>query len=286
MNSTDNNTPYNIEKQSDNSAQKPLILISNDDGVDAPGLHRLIETVKDLGEVWAVAPDSAKSGQSSAFTTNGPLRIKEHEIYDGARVLSVSGTPVDCVKLAMHCIVPRKPDLLLSGINHGSNAGNSVIYSGTMGAVFEGCMQGIASVGYSLLHHSWKADFSECLPLIREITSKVIAGGLPEGICLNVNFPAKVKIRGVRTVRAARSYWTDEYQGYTDPHGKPFYMLTGRQVNTEPGNDATDLYWLDRHYATIVPCTASQNAPEIETNALAAVFDRAGESDTASSETL
>lgn len=274
------NDIYNIEGPaegiphlSERTSGKPLILISNDDGVDAPGLHRLIETVKDLGEVWAVAPAAAQSGQSSAFTTNSLLRIKEHAGYDGAHVLSVSGTPVDCVKLAMHCIVPRKPALLLSGINHGSNAGNSVIYSGTMGAVFEGCMQGIPSVGYSLLHHSWKADFSECLPLIAKITREVIARGLPERVCLNVNFPARVKIEGLRTVRAARSYWTDEYQAYTDPHGKEFYMLTGRQVNTEPDDPATDLYWLDRNYATIVPCTASQNAPGETLARLAKDFD-------------
>ncbi len=241
--------------------ERPLILICNDDGVEAPGLHRLIECVRELGEVWAVAPDAPKSGQSSAFTPNMALRIKEHEGYEGAKVLSVSGTPVDCVKLAMHTIVPRRPDLLLSGINHGSNAGNSVIYSGTMGAVFEGCMSGIPSVGYSLLHHSWKADFTECLPLVKEITAKVLADGLPEGVCLNVNFPAKVKIEGIKTVRAAKSYWTDEYQEYTDPHGKPFYFLTGNQVNEEESDPATDLYWLDRHYATIVPCVASQNAP-------------------------
>lgn len=242
------------------NCDKPLILISNDDGVTAPGLFRLIECALEFGEVWAVAPDTGKSGQSSAFTPNMALRIKEHESYMGARIFSVSGTPVDCVKLAMHAIVPRKPDLLLSGINHGSNAGNSVIYSGTMGAVFEGCMEGIPSVGYSLLHHSWKADFTECIPLIKEITGKVLSNGLPEGICLNVNFPSRVKIEGVKTVRAARSHWTDEYQEYTDPHDKPFYFLTGRQVNEEEGDPGTDLYWLERNYATIVPCTASQNA--------------------------
>lgn len=247
---------------------KKLILISNDDSVEAPGLHFLIDCVKEFSEVWAVAPAEQKSGQSSSLTINMPVRIKEFPGYEGARVFSVTGTPVDCVKLAMHTILPRRPDLVLAGINHGSNAGNAVIYSGTMGAVFEGCMDGIPSIGYSLLHHSLAADFSECRPLVKDITAKVLAGGLPDGICLNVNFPAKVKIEGMKVVRAARSRWTEEYQEYTDPFGKPFYMLTGRQINEEEGNPETDLYWLPRNYATIVPCAALQNAPDADIDLL------------------
>lgn len=244
--------------------EKKLILISNDDSVSAPGLHFLVDCVKELGDVWVVAPDEPKSGQSSSMTFNAPLRITEHEGYEGARLFSVSGTPVDCVKLAMHNILPRRPDLVLAGINHGSNAGNSVIYSGTMGAVFEGCMNGIPSIGYSLLHHSMKADFSECVPYIKDLTARVLDVGLPLGVCLNVNFPAKVRIEGMKVVRAARSHWTEEYQQYTDPHGKPFYWLTGKQINEEPDNPETDLYWLERNHATCVPCTALQNAPEAD----------------------
>ena len=244
--------------------EKKLILISNDDSVNAPGLHFLVDCVKELGDVWVVAPDEPKSGQSSSMTFNAPLRITEHEGYEGARLFSVSGTPVDCVKLAMHNILPRRPDLVLAGINHGSNAGNSVIYSGTMGAVFEGCMNGIPSIGYLLLHHSMKADFSECVPYIKDMTAKVLSIGLPLGVCLNVNFPAKVRIEGMKVVRAARSHWTEEYQQYTDPHGKPFYWLTGKQINEEPDNPETDLYWLERNHATCVPCTALQNAPEAD----------------------
>lgn len=239
-----------------------LILITNDDSIEAPGLHFLVDCVKDLGEVYVVAPAVPHSGQSSAFTVNAPLRIKEHEGYHGARVFSVNGTPVDCVKLSMHHILPRKPDLLLSGVNHGSNAGNSVIYSGTMGAAFEACMQGIPAIGYSLLHHSLKADFSECTPYIKMITRAVIENGLPEGVCLNVNFPAKVKIEGMRVTRAARSHWSEEYQEYLDPHGKPFFWLTGKLQNDEPESTDTDIYWLDRNYASIVPVRADQNAIE------------------------
>lgn len=238
-----------------------VILISNDDGIEAPGIHRLVECVAHLGaDIYVVAPDSARSGQSSAMTVNSPLRITEHEPYLGAKMFSVDGTPVDCVKLAMHTILPATPKAMFSGINHGSNAGNSAIYSGTMGAAFEACMMGVPSAGFSLLHHSWKADFTRCLPFVKEIAGKVYTEGLPQNVCLNVNFPARVEIKGTKTVRAALSHWTDEYADFTDPHGKPFYWLTGRQVNEEPGNDATDLFWLDRDYATVVPCIPDQSA--------------------------
>lgn len=239
---------------------KPLILISNDDGIEAPGLHRLVECAVEYGDVIAVAPSTPQSGMSSALTVNSPIRIKQHEDYRGAQMYSVSGTPVDCVKMAMHAIVPRRPDLMLSGINHGSNAGNSVIYSGTMGAAFEAAMLGIPAVGFSLLHHSLKADFTRTIPFVKKLIPTVLGASLPAGICLNVNFPAKVCIEGIKVVRSAPSHWTEEYAEYTDPHGKPYYWLTGRQVNDEPQATDTDLYWLDRNYATIVPCRADQTA--------------------------
>lgn len=245
------------------SSTTPIILVSNDDGIEAPGIHRLVECVAPLGEVWVVAPDSARSGQSSALTVDAPLRIKEHETYHGARMFSVNGTPVDCVKLALHCVVPRRPSLMVSGINHGSNAGNSVIYSGTMGAAFEAAMAGIPAAGFSLLHHSIAADFTHCLDYVKQISARVLAEGLPWGVALNVNFPAKTAIEGVKSVRAARSYWTEEFAQMTDPHGKPFYWLTGRQVNLDPDDPGTDLYWLDRRYATIVPCRADQSALDL-----------------------
>ena len=239
---------------------KPLILISNDDGVMAPGLHRLVETVAPLGEVIAVAPDTHQSGKSSAMTVNGALRINTAPSVADAKVFSVSGTPVDCIKLAMNRIVPRKPDLVLAGINHGSNAGVNILYSGTMGAVLEGCLQGIPAVGFSLLHHSLAADFSHCLPWVEKIVTAVLEHSLPHDVCLNVNFPAKVAIEGLKVVRAARSHWTEEYQRYVDPHGKPFYWLTGGLINEEPDATDTDMYWLDRNYASVVPSTPSQNA--------------------------
>ncbi len=240
----------------------PLILITNDDGINARGVFYLAEAVKEMGEVYIVAPDAAQSGQSSAMSMKTPLRITEYPERGGIKVYSVNGTPVDCVKLALHTIVPRRPDLLLSGINHGSNAGNNIIYSGTMGAVLETCMLGIPSIGYSYLSHSPEADFTNTLPFLKSITQRVIEQGLPADICLNVNFP-KGEIKGAKVVRAARGYWTEEYANYVDPQGKPFYLLTGNFKNAEPEAEDTDYYWLDRGYASIVPARPDQSAMDV-----------------------
>lgn len=242
--------------------KKPLILVSNDDGINAPGIRILADCLKLFGDVYVVAPDHPHSGGSSAITVNSPLKITRHEDYNGVHMYSVNGTPVDCVKIALHKVLPERPDFMFSGINHGSNAGSSLIYSGTMGAAMEACMLGVPAVGYSLLDHSLQADFSETLPLIERISKAVIENGLPDHVCLNVNFPANVKIEGMKVVRSARSHWTEEYAEYTDPHGKSFYWLTGKIVNEEPDSDETDLYWLKRNYATIVPATVDQNSIE------------------------
>ncbi len=238
---------------------RPLILITNDDSVDAPGIHHLADCVKDMGDVIIVAPAEPHSGQSSALTVGAPLRIRELPGREGVRVFTVTGTPVDCVKLALHAIVPRKPDMLLSGINHGSNSGTAITYSGTMGAVLEACMEGIPAVGFSLLHHSMKADFTLSTDFVRSISANVLEQGLPEGICLNVNIPAKVTPEGVRVCRAAKGHWSEEYKRYLDPSGNPFYWLTGRFVNTEPDSTDTDEYWLNRRYISVVPVTPDQS---------------------------
>lgn len=252
---------------------RPLIFITNDDSIDAPGLHCLVEAVKSIGDVYVVAPLHPHSGQSSALTVGEPLKISErHGAPEGVRLFTVDGTPVDCVKLGLHAIVPRKPDIILSGINHGSNSGTAITYSGTMGAVLEGCMVGIPSVGFSLLHHSMKADFSLSISFVAEIAKKVLAEGLPEGICLNVNIPAKVVPEGIKVCRAARGHWSEEYKRYIDPNGMPFYWLTGRFVNTEPEATDTDEYWLDRRYISVVPVTPDQSATGMIKN-LASKFD-------------
>lgn len=162
----------------------------------------------------------------------------------------------------MHAVLDRRPDLVLSGINHGSNAAVNNIYSGTMGAAMEGCVLGIPSIGYSLLSHAADADFGLLDPFIEEITSRVIEGGLPDGICLNVNFPAHCTPLGMKVVRAARGYWTEEYADYATPHGTPFYWLTGKFHNEEPDNPETDEYWLARQYGSIVPIRPDQTASD------------------------
>lgn len=237
-----------------------LILITNDDGVNAPGIHRLRDYVSRFGEVYIVAPSRPQSGMSAAITVGGQLTVNRHDDYEGAQVYSVTGSPVDCIKMALHCIVPRKPDLILSGINHGSNSGTAVTYSGTMGAVLEGCMAGVPSVGFSLLHHSLKADFDLSAPFITDITRSVLEGGLPPLTCLNVNIPAMVKPLGVRVCRAARGHWSEEYVKYFAPDGSPFFRLTGRFCNEEPDATDTDEYWLARNYISAVPVTPDQTA--------------------------
>ena len=240
---------------------RPLILISNDDSINAPGIHFLADIASRLGDVYVVAPATPQSGQSAALTVNSPLRIVEKpSTNENIRIFTVSGTPVDCVKLALNAIVPRKPDVLFSGINHGSNSGVNVTYSGTMGAVLEGCMRGIPSVGFSLLHHSMNADFSLSASFVKEIAEKVISHGLPTNVCLNVNIPAKVVPSGIKLCRAAIGHWTDEYDRYVDPSGNPFYWLSGRFINDEPEATDTDEFWLGKNYISVVPVSTDQTA--------------------------
>lgn len=244
-------------------------MVTNDDGVHSRGLATLAEIACALGDVVVVAPSSPQSAKSSALTADAPLHIADHPPIAGARVYSVSGTPVDCVKLGMHAVLDRRPDLLVSGINHGSNAAVNNIYSGTMGAAMEGCVIGIPSVGFSLLDHSASADFGSITAMISDIMTRVLASGLPEGVCLNVNFPKGVVPAGLRMVRAAGGHWTEEYADYATPGGRPFYWLTGKYHNTEPDATDTDEYWLARGWATAVPIRPDQTARDM--------IDRVGE---------
>jgi len=241
----------------------PLILITNDDSIHAPGISHLARIAATLGDVYVVAPSDPRSGQSAALTVGSPLRINERSSdIEGVRFFTVNGTPVDCIKLALHDIVPKRPDFIFSGINHGSNAGVNVTYSGTMGAVLEGCMQGIPSAGFSLLHHSMKADFDLSAPLVSEIARKIVEKGLPDGICLNINIPARAVPEGIKVCRAARGRWTDGYKRYLDPFGTPFYWLTGSFINDEPDAEDTDEYWLQRRHITIVPVRPDVSAKD------------------------
>ena len=233
---------------------KPLILVTNDDSIVAPGIRALIEVMKEMGEVVVVAPDSPQSAMGHAITINNTLKLeKAHLDKDLKQEYSCSGTPVDCVKIAVNEILKRKPDLCVSGINHGSNSSINIIYSGTMSAVEAG-IEGIPAIGFSLLDYSWDADFNQIKTHVKQITSEVLKNGLPEGVILNVNFPklSKEKIKGVKICRQAKAMWQEEFDKRTNPQGKEYYWLTGKFVNLDKGTD-TDEWALENGYISIVP---------------------------------
>lgn len=243
---------------------KPLILVSNDDGYNALGVRCLIDRLLPFGDVVAVCPDGPRSGQSMAITVNEPLKVTQLPDYHGAKMYKVSGTPVDCVKLSMHTILDRRPDLVVSGINHGSNAAVNVLYSGTMGAAMEGCAFGIPSIGFSLTDHSSEADFTPCYRAIDILVADTLKHGLPEGICLNVNVPnIDHAPEEMRLAVPCRGKWNDEYKEYVDPHGNKFYWLTGDYINEEPENTATDEWCLSHDIISVVPVAIDRTAPDI-----------------------
>lgn len=232
--------------------KEKLILITNDDGVRAKGLAELIALARAFGRVVVVAPDGARSGQSNAITMIEPLYKTKIADEEGLTIYKCSGTPTDCVKMALNNILDHKPDLILSGINHGSNSSVNVIYSGTMGAVLEGCSQAIPSVGFSLCDHSPTTDFSNFLPFVKSIIARVLNNTLPEGICLNVNAPLG-EIKGVKVCSQAKGLWIEEFDARKNPHGQAYYWMTGKFVNLEPENTNTDEWALNNGYVSIVP---------------------------------
>ncbi|MDC1069302.1 5'/3'-nucleotidase SurE [Flavobacteriales bacterium] len=236
--------------------RKPLILVVNDDGITANGIRNLIKIMNDFGDVVVVAPDSPQSGKSHAITLEETIRCDKVKIDNGPQTeYSCSGTPVDCVKLALNKLLDRKPDLCVSGINHGSNSSINVIYSGTMSAAIEGALDGIPSIGFSLLDYSKDADFSESTAFIRLITKQVLKNGLNDGICLNVNIPKSInqqKIRGIRVCRQAKANWVEEFEERTDPKGRSYYWLTGKFINYDKADD-TDEWALANQYVSVVP---------------------------------
>ena len=235
---------------------KPLILVVNDDGITANGIRNLINIMNDFGDVVVVAPDSPQSGKSHAITLESPIKCERVKVDDGPQIeYSCSGTPVDCVKLALNKLLDRKPDLCVSGVNHGSNSSINVIYSGTMSAATEGALDGIPSIGFSLLDYSKNADFSESAKFIKKITTHVLKLELNQTICLNVNIPKTSKlekIKGIKVCRQANANWVEEFEERHDPKGKPYYWMTGKFVNNDNGDD-TDEWALANHYVSIVP---------------------------------
>ena len=229
------------------------ILITNDDSIAAPGIKALTEVMRELGEIYIIAPDSAQSGMGHAITVNSILELKHIPGFLGTNnAYSCSGTPVDCVKMGVHEILKTRPDLCVSGINHGSNSSINVIYSGTMSAAVEGGIEGIPSIGFSLCDYSWDADFEPIKPYIKKIVLEVLEKGLPEGVVLNVNFPKTDKIKGIKICRQAKATWEEEFDKRTNPMGKEYYWLTGKFVNHDNGED-TDEWALANDYISIVP---------------------------------
>ncbi|MGB5405094.1 MAG: 5'/3'-nucleotidase SurE, partial [Robiginitalea sp.] len=231
---------------------KPLILITNDDGITAPGLRMLIRFMKELGDVVVVAPDSPQSGMGHAITIDSTLYSKKVVIdpENGApEEYSCSGTPADCVKLALQELLPRRPDLCVSGINHGSNASINVIYSGTMSAAIEAGIEGIPAIGFSLCDYSWEADFSPARDAILKITREALEQGMPPGVVLNVNIPRTKgePVHGIRICRQARANWKEKFDKRVSPGGQEYYWLTGEFELLDKGKD-TDHWALSQGY--------------------------------------
>jgi len=228
--------------------QKPLILVTNDDGITAPGIRYLIDIMQELGEVVVVAPDSPQSGKGHAVTLDATMYCDPMPSQNGAtREYACSGTPADCVKIAKHEVLNgRLPDLCVSGINHGSNASINVIYSGTMSAAIEAGTEDIPAIGFSLLDHTWNADFSQARAYIKRIAEKVLANGLPKGTVLNVNIPnlRQEEIKGVKICRQARSRWIERFDKRVNPQGRVYYWMTGTD---------TDQWALENGYISVVP---------------------------------
>jgi 5'-nucleotidase len=244
-----------VAKKSGGRKRVPVILITNDDGINAPGIRNLVEAVKGLGKIVVVAPDKPQSGMGHAITIGNPLRLHPMpHLFDGVEAWQCSGTPVDCVKLAVDKVLRRKPDICLSGINHGANHSINVIYSGTMSAAVEAAIESIPSVGFSILDYSVEADFTAARKYVRIIVEEVLAHPLDKHLILNVNFPAVPEslIKGLKICRQAYAKYEEDFIERNDPNSKKYYWLTGKFVNFDKGRD-TDVWALEHNYVSVVP---------------------------------
>ena len=254
--SSDAHTSDANASNASDSQQSPLILVCNDDGIEAPGIIALASALDGLGEIYVVAPESEQSAVGHAITVRDPVRAHSHtfEIPSGeVYARAVSGTPADCVKLAVNQLLPRAPDLVVSGINHGPNTAVNVIYSGTVSAATEASILGINAVAFSLC--SWESsDFESAGTVARRIASHVLQRGLPAGVLLNVNIPAKPasELRGIRITRQARSRWEEGFDERVDPFDRPYYWISGKFVNLDEG-DNTDLDAIEEGYVSVTP---------------------------------
>lgn len=253
--------------------EKPLILVTNDDGITAPGLRALVRYMGEIGEVVVVAPDSPQSGMGHAITIDNTLYSKKMTVNleDGAKEeYSCSGTPADCVKLALQELLGRKPDICVSGINHGSNSSINVIYSGTMSAAIEAGIEGIPAIGFSLCDYGWKADFGAAKDFVQKIVREALKNGIPQGVVLNVNIPKldRAELKGIKICRQARANWKEKFDKRTSPTGRDYYWLTGEFELLDKGED-TDEWALSNGYISVVPTqfdlTAHHSIQQINT---------------------
>lgn len=234
--------------------EKPVILITNDDDITSPGIRALVEAVKDLGRVVVVAPDKPQSGMGHAITIGFPLRLRKMDLFGEIENWQTSGTPVDCVKLAVDKILHRKPDICLSGINHGANHSINVIYSGTMSAAMEASIEGIPSIGFSMMDYSYDADLSAAKQIVQKIVGSVLKKKLDKHLLLNVNIPSgsMEQIKGIKVCKQAYAKYEEKFTERTDPHKKKYYWLTGEFKNFDKAKD-TDVWALQHNYVSVVP---------------------------------
>lgn len=245
-------------------SSKPLILVTNDDGVYAPGIKHLSSIAKHFGDVVVVAPDKPQSGMGHAITINSTLRLEKTNYHQTALEFACSGTPVDCVKMAVNNILKKRPDLVLSGINHGSNSSINVIYSGTMSAAIEGALEGSPSIGFSLCDYAMEADFTQATKYIKQLIEHALSHKMPKGVCWNVNIPKAPEehLQGIKFVRQAKANWVERFDERKDPYGRSYYWLTGEFVNFEPEAMDTDEWALANKYISVVPTQVDLTAHE------------------------
>lgn len=241
-------------KAGSKKTEEKIILITNDDGITSPGIAALVEAVKGMGRVVVVAPDKPQSGMGHAITIGLPLRMAKVKLWEDVEAWSCSGTPVDCVKLAVDKVLHRRPDMCLSGINHGANHSINVIYSGTMSAALEASIEGIPSIGFSLLDYSLEADFSGAKFYARHLVEQIIGKNIDKHLCLNVNIPAQPAelLKGLKVCRQAYAKYEEEFAERKDPGGKNYYWLTGKFMNFDTGTD-TDVWALENNFVSVVP---------------------------------
>ena len=233
--------------------ERPLILISNDDGYQAKGIHALVEMVRQFGDVFVVAPDSGRSGASMGISAHDPVRNKLVHEEPGLTVWSCSGTPDDCVKMAFEILLPRRPDLVLGGINHGNNCAVNAHYSGTVSIAFEGCIKEVPAIAFSSGYIEADANFESMRPVVEKVVKHVLKHGLPKGVCLNVNAPAAETFRGIKVQRMGMGDWHEEWQESVHPHGWNYYWIAGYYAPSDPYDENSDTWAYEHGYVAITP---------------------------------